>query len=89
MTHSLDLIQVNYKALVFTMVSLDALTAENSFVTRAIEVLYSFWMLLTQFLVESLFIFVFKIKVFFLQDLILLHNFKEYVDVQRKSLSAF
>ena len=53
---------------------------------RAVEMLHSLRMLFAQLLVEGVFIFVFEIKVFLGQDLVLLYYFKQNVDVQGQSL---
>lgn len=50
LAHALDFIQVNNEALIVAVEWLDALAAENVQVIRAIEVLDTFWVLLTELL---------------------------------------
>ena len=87
--HSLDFVEIDDEALFFAVVLLDALAAEDGVVVRAVEVADALLVLLTQFLLQCVFIFIFEIKVRLLQDGILLHNFEKNVDVQRQTLRTF
>ena len=89
LTHALDLVQVDNETFVITMKWLDALSAEDRQVIRAVEVLDTLWVLITELFTESFFILIFKVKGGLVKDRILLNDFVENVDVQRESLGAF
>ena len=56
--HALNLVQVDHEAGVVAVVQADALAAEDSEVVAAVEVLHSFGMLLAQFFLEGVLVFV-------------------------------
>lgn len=62
LAHALDLIQVYHEALIIPMEWLDALTTENVQMVRAIEVLDTLWVLLTQLFRQALLILIFEVK---------------------------
>ena len=62
---------------------LDALSAEDSQVVGAVEVLDALLMLLTHLVRETLFIFLVKVETYLRQDGILCHDFVQNVNVKR------
>ena len=62
---------------------LDALSAEDSQVVGAVEVLDALLMLLTHFVRETLFIFLVKVETYLRQDGILCHDLVQNVNVKR------
>jgi len=68
---------------------LNAFSAKDSQMVRAVEVLDSFLMVLTQFVLQRFFILLIKIKTSFAENWILLNNFIKDIDIERKSLCTF
>ena len=77
-SHFLDLIEIYHKAPLISMILLDALSTEDSEVIRAIEMLHSLVVLVTQ---QTLYaVLVFKIDV--TKDIVSFHNLIEDIEVQ-------
>ena len=70
------------------MLLLDTLSAEDSSVDGAIEMLHSLRMLLTQFITEGLFIVIFKFKRGLLQHGVFFNYFVQNVDVEGQAFSG-
>ena len=68
---------------------LDALTAEYVQVVRAVEVLDTLWMLLTELLRQALLVLVLKVKASSRQNRVFLYHFVKNVDVEGQTLRAF
>ena len=86
LSHSLDLVQIDHETFFVVVKLLDALPAKDSLVVGTIKMLHSLRVDVAEFLNHAVFVIVFKIKVALCQDLILLHNFVQYIDVKRQSL---
>ena len=89
LAHALDLIKVDHEALIVSMEWLDALTAEYVQVVRAVEVLDTLWVLLTELLRQALLVLILKVKAGTRQNRVFLYHFVENVDVEGQSLRAF
>ena len=70
------------------MEGLDALTAEDVQVVRAVEMLDTLWVLLAKLFGKTLLILIFEVKAGAGKDWILLHDFVQDVDVEGESLGA-
>ena len=79
--HPLDLVQVYDETFVVRMVLLDALAAEDCFVVRAIEMLYTLRVLLTELVDHTSFILIIKIEITVGQLLVLLDHLVQNVDI--------
>ena len=88
-THALDLVQIHNETLVVAVFLLDALTAEDCHVVRAVEMLHSFRMNFAQLLRKRFVVLVFKRKADFRKDVVFLHNLVQDVDVQWQAFSTF
>ena len=86
LAHSLDLIQVDYEALIVSMEWLDALPAENVQVVRAVKMLDTLWVLFTELLAEALLVLILEVKARACQYRVLLNHLVENIDVEGQTL---
>ena len=61
--HALNLVQVDDEALIIRMVLLDALSAKDRFVVRAIEMHNTLWMLTAKLISHTSLVLIIKIKI--------------------------
>ena len=85
LSHPLDLIKVNDKALIFTVLQFDAFAAEDSRVHRAVEVLHTLGVLFTKLLLQHLFVFILKVESCLRKHGVFFNDFVENVDVEGKA----
>ena len=82
MAHALDLVEIDDEALLFTVVLLDALAAEDRIVVGAVEMAHALLVLLAQLFLQGVLVFILEVKIGLCQDGIFLHDFEQNVDVQ-------
>ena len=83
--HFLNLIQVHNKARLIGVVFLDALSAKDCRVHRAVEVLHALGVLLAQLFAEGFFILVFEVESGLREHWVFLNNLVQNVNVEGKS----
>jgi len=90
LAHPLNFVQVDDEAGVVAVMQADAFTAKHSQVVAAVEVLHSLRVLLAQFLLQRVLVFVrarptvfLEVEIGLRQDWVLLHYFIENVYVER------
>ena len=71
------------------MFHLDAFSAENSVVIGTKEVFNSLWMFFAQFVVQTCFVIIFKVKLCLSKHGIFLYYLIQNVDVKRESFGGF
>jgi len=79
--HPLNLVEVHYETLVVRVVLLDALSAKNCQMIRAVEMLDPLGVVFTKLVSEGLFVFVIEIKVSLLQDGVFFYYFVKDIDI--------
>lgn len=86
LTHALNLIEVNNKTLIVGVILLDALTAKDCFVVRAIKVLHTLRMLAAKLVLHALFVLVVEIEVTIRKLFVFLNDLVQNVDIQWQAL---
>ena len=79
--HSLNLVEINNEACVIRVVQLDTLSAKNSKVVRAVEVLDPVWVLLAELIAQGLVFFLVEVETCLRKHWVFLYNFVQNVDV--------